>query len=1232
MAQENQDGGLISRYLLGRLPEDELEQLEERMMADSELFDQVLLAEDEMVEAYVNGDLPESDVADFRASFLSTAEGRQQVAYAKALREHVESVPTSRAGDDAGGSEDPGSRQGAAEALEKEESAEMPVADERFLKSNVVHPPVWWRRPERDSYVKLAAAAVLVIGIGLGIWVIIPKSKVSEGLSTLAYAYREQRPIEARISGFDYAPASTTRGGEPKIDKTARNLAENILLDAVLKHPNAATHHAAGQLYLAEKKFDEAIEQFEEALKTDPNNAKLHSDYGAALLEKGKDDREESKSGKSLEEFARALEHLSRALELDGSLLDALFNRALCYEHLALYRDAEKDWNDYIKRDPNSKWADEARQKLKDLLARPRQTAQDKEQLFNDFLHAYRTNDDGRAWKIISETRESTGSFIFNRLIDDHLDKMRKGQNDVAMERLDALSYAAGLEGHRARDFFLSDLVRFYKSATLVQREKVLQARSFMRSGHENYAKSNFDVALESYGKARDGFEAANDSCEAAHVACLIGNCYVQQSNAKLGLSILEPLAHTFEKKGYKWSLARTLNAMCTGNQYLRDFSAAISNANRSLSLSEETTDIIGAVRNRYLLAATYRFVNENHEALDLYARDLSLAGNYTSQPIELWRHYASISLTLDQLGYYAPAIAFQKEALQLAIEAETPRFACRSYSFLGFLNAEHGEYVEAANNITRALEIADTLLEKRVSTEAKAYSFLQLGYVYRKLRAYDSAIENYAQAIRSYDEIGSTFFDYTARKEKLLCCIERGECPLVESELEDVLKLFEEHRSKILEESIRNSFFDAEQTIYDVAIEFEYSNKRDSRRAFEYSERSRGRSLRDLASTNVRIIDDPNRPDMGFREVSQPLSVEAIQERMPMESQILQYAVLKNAVLIWVVSKEGFPAVEQQITIDELNKKVGSFLQLISASDADSEALSLEAASLYDLLIKPIGHLLDHSKQLCIVPDKILNYLPFAALKSRNSGEYFIEEQKHGFVLSPSSNMFILCSEAAREKGPTRSERVLSVGNPLFDRQAFDDLPSADREATAIGGYYESARLVVGAAATKSRVMGEMEKSEVIHLATHAVADEWYPLRSKLLLTRDGSDPSRKDSDGVVQAYEIFRLNLARVKLVVLSACGTAVGKYYRGEGMIGFARSFIAQRIPMVVSSLWPVDSDATARLMINFHRLRKREELPTTEALRQAQLEMLRGTGSDRQPRNWASFVVIGGYANY
>jgi CHAT domain-containing protein len=160
------------------------------------------------------------------------------------------------------------------------------------------------------------------------------------------------------------------------------------------------------------------------------------------------------------------------------------------------------------------------------------------------------------------------------------------------------------------------------------------------------------------------------------------------------------------------------------------------------------------------------------------------------------------------------------------------------------------------------------------------------------------------------------------------------------------------------------------------------------------------------------------------------------------------------------------------------------------------------------------------------------------------------------------------------------------------------------------------------------------MLKSDIVHFASHYVIDEQSPMRSKLLLARE--DKTRGDlraSDGMLQAHEIYRLKLPRTRVVVLSACQTGAERYYQGEGMINMARPFMAAGVPLVVVSLWPVDSDSTADLMISFHKHRKREDVSTAEALRRAQLEMLHSSEERlRRPSCWAPFIAIGGSANY
>lgn len=106
---------------------------------------------------------------------------------------------------------------------------------------------------------------------------------------------------------------------------------------------------------------------------------------------------------------------------------------------------------------------------------------------------------------------------------------------------------------------------------------------------------------------------------------------------------------------------------------------------------------------------------------------------------------------------------------------------------------------------------------------------------------------------------------------------------------------------------------------------------------------------------------------------------------------------------------------------------------------------------------------------------------------------------------------------------------------------------------------------------------------------------------------------------------------------LVVLSACETARGAERGGEGILGLVRALQVAGARSVVASLWRVDDESAAELMARFYA-RLNEGLPRDEALRQAQLELLRGPVRGERdgrpvelrfsaPRHWAPFVLIG-----
>jgi CHAT domain-containing protein len=208
-----------------------------------------------------------------------------------------------------------------------------------------------------------------------------------------------------------------------------------------------------------------------------------------------------------------------------------------------------------------------------------------------------------------------------------------------------------------------------------------------------------------------------------------------------------------------------------------------------------------------------------------------------------------------------------------------------------------------------------------------------------------------------------------------------------------------------------------------------------------------------------------------------------------------------------------------------------------------------------------------------------------------------------------------------------------LAVGDPLFNVDAFPQLkklPDAEREVKESVAFYNPSSIVlIGADATSENVRTALNDCDVAHFSLHCLVEEKTPWLAALVLAKPGQEAAAQsvDNDGLLRLNEVYGMNLPRTKLVVLSACQSGLGQYYRGEGIVSLVRPFLTLKVPTVVASLWSVESHATSALMIDFHRQRKSNGWEAGQALRAAQVKMARSI-SNRHPYYWAPFIAVGG----
>ena len=337
MARQNQEQNSVKRYLLKQLTVAEQHDVELRLLSDDGFAAEVEIAEDELIDEYLNQELSQEERVHFEQNFLITPERHSKLISAQVFKRYLDRMPP-------------------APSPQKRSIFEL-------LRS-------WLLPPSRGSLgilsspVSVALTVLVIASMSLVVWrQFIYQSDLQKGLVALNEAYRQERPVEARVSTLDYAPFVSTRSGDPgQVNSFELKRAQIFLLEAEKQQADADSAHALGKLYLLQKDHDKAIDYLEKAAKADTKNAQIYADLGAAYLEKG---RLELETGKGREDLSRSLEYLKQALEIEPNLIEALFNRALVHQHQGLYQEAKVDWRTYLEKDSSSKWAGEARENLK---------------------------------------------------------------------------------------------------------------------------------------------------------------------------------------------------------------------------------------------------------------------------------------------------------------------------------------------------------------------------------------------------------------------------------------------------------------------------------------------------------------------------------------------------------------------------------------------------------------------------------------------------------------------------------------------------------------------------------------------------------------------------------------------------------------------------------------------------------------------------------------------------
>jgi len=318
--------------------------------------------------------------------------------------------------------------------------------------------------------------------------------------------------------------------------------------------------------------------------------------------------------------------------------------------------------------------------------------------------------------------------------------------------------------------------------------------------------------------------------------------------------------------------------------------------------------------------------------------------------------------------------------------------------------------------------------------------------------------------------------------------------------------------------------------------------------------------------------------------------------------------------------------------------------------------------ALLVEYFIEPIINHIKGFKNIIIIPDASLSFIPFETIKMPNN-RMLIDDYNISYM--PSLNLINIIKNNQKA-----TKNLLAFGGAVYTNENediikdtrkingteinlndkiqdqyryFSNLPESLREVIEIGKiFYQNDEskinkyIITGQDVNKTnikRMNAEkyLNDFSIIHFATHGIFDIENPDLSSIFLSNPNLIDVDSDDDGSLTLMDIMSLDLSS-EIVILSACETALGKIVHGEGVIGLINSFFTAGSKNVIASLWQVNDESTRIFMTELYKL-VIKGIDINEAIATVKRNFISGMYSEEYKKQfyWAPFVLYGIFLN-
>jgi len=826
---------------------------------------------------------------------------------------------------------------------------------------------------------------------------------------------------------------------------------------------------------------------------------------------------------------------------------------------------------------------------------------------------------------------------------------------------------------------------------TQTNKDKDLEARVFSGMGRVYFNSMNLDSSVICYKAALALDEMKGSASRIKEDIDNLGIIFMKQGKYSMALEAYERSYKLSESKKDSSGISDQLNNIGMVYKLRGQYDLALERFNRALDLDIKLKILQNQSRDKNNIGSVYDAWHKPDEALTFFNDALII-------DIKL-KHEKNMAVDLNNIGgvyhlkgEYDKAIKYYSEALDINKKLNHKPAVARQLNNIAGVYIARAQYGKALGFFKRSLEIS-----RSIGQDAEVAKTLNnLGMISHKNNNIKGSIDFFNRAY--------TINKKLARKADMARDLNNlGTAYYAQKNYSEAINMLNE--SIYLKEQIRltakgtarRDYFASELYTYQGLTET-YMINRNIPQAYKTMERSRAKLLSEkltgqkkpLSPINIKEFQELLSPDdvvFAYANVNWDTKIIIILTKNKIDGfqftdssfvantrKKFKLSNINNTILtrgMKTVNTYGFSRELKKLS-NSKNKEVNFqyiikfYHRLLSHPSANNIKTSGELSQkLYDLLIRPYKKYLAGKKNLIIMADGILSYVPFETLLN-GKNEYLTIDYNISYIQS----MRIL-DLINKRKYSSKRKSLLAIGGCVYDslglniqqvetekeltdlsneslqliteskslRSSYNrlgystwpDLPGTIDEIKKISKIIKGAKIIKGSKASESIIKGmalndELNKYKIIHFATHGVVIPELAEMSALVLSQ--FKEIQNGEDGYLHMNEISNMKL-NADFVNLSACETGLGKLYEGEGIVGLTQAFLISGANGVLVSLWSVADKSTLLFMVELYKLTITRGMNYAEATQEVKKKFIAGEFGDKYKElyYWAPFVYYG-----